>query len=170
MLAHHKLIKIAPHPITSVPTLNFDNIIGSIFLVKSLLLAVLKECSPISKEAGIKISALKQEIDALRKQGKFSYTDFAHIDSQFYAILYKQNEFQGLNKIIAKEKLYLDRMLRLFLKHEEDCKSIIRFYERILGAMQSNNVVLASSELCELARALEEYAFKAEKYYPEFFT
>lgn len=169
MLAHNTLIKVVPHPVTSIPTLDFDNIIGSIFLIKSLLLAIIKEYTPTSEETAITIATLRQEIFSLEKKDKIYDIDFARIDTQFYLVLSQQHELKQLTKLMLKEKLHVDRMLRLFLRHEEEYKPIIRIYEDILSSIQLNNITSASNALCELAKTLEEYAFKAEKYYPEFF-
>lgn len=169
LLVHDKLIKNVQHPVTSISTFDFGNIIDSIFLIKSLLLALVKECGPIPKEIEL-IKKLKQEIFSLEKEDRISYFDFANIDNQFYFVLYQQKESERLTAIILKEKFHIDRVLRIFLRQEERYKPIIKIYGNILNSIQSNNLTSASNALGELAKNLEEHVLRAKIYNPEYFS
>lgn len=169
MLAQDKVVQIVPQSVTTISKLDLSSAVDSIFIIKSLLVAIVKDCAFISIETELAISKLKPEIISLKNQDRISDLDFFHIDEQFYLVLSNIKGFERLANIILKEKLHIDRILRLCLKQQESYKPIIRIYGDVLDSIQSNNSKTASDSLGELADILKENAFKAKKHYPEFF-
>lgn len=169
LLAQDKLVHIIPQRVTTIAKLNLSATIDSIFIINSLLAAIIKDTMPVSGEIEVAIAKLEREMVSLEKADLVEDDDFFNIDHQFYLLLCKIKNFQRLTNLIFKEKIHIDRAMRLALKQQESCKPIIIFYRKILGSIRSGNRETALNALFELAKKFENYSFRAEKSYPEYF-
>ena len=160
--------KLAPQKVTSI--MQFDPVptLDSIFMVKSLLVAIVKDCAPISDELATTILALRKDITNLQTTTHISEFDFSSIDTEFYAILARLKDYQRLTKIIFEQKLPIERVIRQSLKQGQSCIPILRLYDDVLTSIQSHNPALATHKLFELANILEVYTAKVGSYYSEF--
>lgn len=169
MLNQDKLARRVPHGIAPISRIDLGSTIDSIFIIKSLLAAIIKDCASIPAETEVAISKLKQEIDSLETKEFISVAEFFAIDNQFYLALSQVKKFQRLTKIIIEEKLHVDRIIRLAVNQQECCKPIIGLYRNILDGIQSNSLEKALTALGELASVMEGYSLRVEKYYPDIF-
>ena len=169
LLAQDKLITVFPQRITTISKLDMRTTIDSIFIIKSLLAAIIKDPVPISAEMEVAIAKLEQEIACFEKEDGIKDDEFFEIDHQFYLLICKLKPFQRLTNIIFKEKIHIDRVIRLALKQQDDCKTIIFYYRQVLGGIRSGNREATLHSLEKLAKTVEYYSLRTEKYYPEYF-
>lgn len=169
LLAQDKLVHIIPQRATTICKLNLGATIDSIFIIQSLLAAIMKDCMPIPAGVEKEISRLEQDLIKLDQKDTIEEDDFFDIDHQFYLTLCRARNFQRLTTIIFKEKIHIDRALRLVLKQQESCKPIISFYRQIFTGIREKNTESALMGLCGLANTLEDYSIKAEQYFPQYF-
>lgn len=167
MLAQDEVIKTT-QAISTISTLDLNRAIDSIFIVQALLIAIVNDY-PTSIETDEAVKKLTQEITLLENTEGVTDIKFSYIDNQFYDALSNAKGFQRLAAIISKEKLHIDRIIRLFVRKQESYKAIITTYKNVLHGIQLNNATIASNALFDLAEILKEHTFAAEKYYPEFF-
>jgi DNA-binding GntR family transcriptional regulator len=169
LLAQDKLVQIIPQRCTTICKLELGNILDSIFIVKSILIAIVKDVAPehIAKE--LTIPQLRKNLLAIENGGGFSDIDFFKIDHQFYLTLSGLSGFPRLNKIIFKEKLNIDRTLRLSVEQQRDYLPIARIYGKVIDTLLSGAADKSIKALCELASTLETYANIAIKNHPALF-
>lgn len=169
LLAQDKLIQIIPQRRTTICKLELGNILDSIFIIRSILIAVVKDTllQPLENEAIIR--QLRENLSALETGSNHSELEFFKADHQFYLILSGLNGFKRLNKIIFKEKLNIDRILRLSTSKRQDYPIIAKLYGKVLDGIVSGDFEKPIKALCELASALEEHAHLAAKNHPELF-
>lgn len=167
MLAQDKLAHKAPQKNSPIARINLGSTTDSIFIIQSLLAAIIKDCAPISVEANVVMAKLKQEIIFLENKNSISDAEFFSINNQFYLALPQVKKFQGLTKIILKEKLRVDRIIRLALSQQESYKPILGVYKNILEGIQSNHMRIALNAVSEFADVMKDYAYKVEKTYPD---
>lgn len=168
MLAQGGFIQCSPD-VAKISKLDSSSTIDSIFIIRSLLIAIVKDCPPISSNTHIAILKLTQEIHQLEHKASISGAEFFHIDTQFYLILTNIKGFHRLASIILKEKLRLDRTLRLFVKGKEGYLPILRVYGAVLNGIQSGHPQKSSRALGELSELLKEAVATAKQKYPDFF-
>lgn len=168
MQAINTIVKRSQY-ITKLSKLEFNTAIDSIFIIKSLLIAILKDCGSISGDNKAAISKLMHEILYLENKDTISDVDFFYIDTHFYLILTNIKGFHRVANIIVKEKSQVDRVLRLFMSGTESYMSIIRIYSQILCGVQSDNTQKSLSALGELYDLIKECMASAKSRHPEFF-
>lgn len=157
------------HGVAKISKLDLNSTIDSIFIIESLLSAIVKDCSPVSGDTAVAVSKLMQDIWLLEKKDSISDADFFYIDKNFYAILTDIHGFHRVANIILKEKLHLDRTFRLFVKGKESYTPILRAYGAILCGVQENHSKKSLHALCELSELLKQRVMTAKQSYPEFF-
>jgi len=96
--------------------------------------------------------------------------DFYYRDAQFYLILSKASGFDRVTHIIAREKLHIERVLRLSLKSHLDFDSIKYFNQGILEGMKSQQATTSRRYVLELADELERRVILAKQRYSYYFT
>lgn len=169
LLAQDNLVQIVPQRCTTICKLDLGNILDSIFIVRSILIAIVKDLHSehIAKE--LTIPQLRKTLLTIENGDGFSDFDFFKIDHHFYLILSGLSGFPRLNKIIFKEKLNIDRTLRLSAGRQGDYIPIARIYGKVLDTLQSGAADKSIKALCELASVLEKYANLAIKNHPSLF-
>lgn len=168
MLAKSNFIQCS-QDVAKISKVDLNGTIDSIFIIKSLLIALVKDFPPISRNTSIAVLELMQEITYLENKDSISDAEFFHIDTNFYVILTNMKGFRRLASIILKEKLRVDRTFRLFVKGKESYIPILRVYNAILCGIQSNHSESSLSALSELSELLKAKAISAKQNYPDFF-
>ncbi len=169
LLAQDKLVQIIPQRCTTICKLELGNILDSIFIVRSILIAVVKDVHAQHIEKELTITQLKENLSALENGGVFSDADFFQADHNFYLTLSGLNGFPRLNKIIFKEKLNIDRTLRLSIGRRGDYIAIAKLYGKVLDGMLAGAPDKSIKAICEISDALEKYANMAVKCHPSLF-
>lgn len=169
LLAQDNLIQIIPQRRTTICKLDLGYILDSIFITRSILIAVVKDAllTPMVKK--IVIEQLREVLSSAEKSIVFTDADFFRVDHQFYQALSELNGFQRLNKIIFKEKVNIDRTLRLSLTTREERMTIVSLYGKITDGLLVDNPHKSIKALCDLAITLEAYAHQAKKNHPNWF-
>jgi DNA-binding GntR family transcriptional regulator len=169
LLEQDKLVQIIPQRCTTICKLELGNILDSIFIIRSILIAVVKDVSPQQIEKELTMPKLSDDLLAIEKNPGFSDVDFFKLDHHFYLTLTGLSGFPRLNKIIFKEKLNIDRTLRLSAGKPGDYTPIARLYRKILDGLLSGAADKSIKTLCELADMLEKFANTAMKNHPGLF-
>lgn len=169
LLAQDKLIQIIPQRCTTICKLDLGHILDSIFIIRSILIAVVKDALSTPIEKRLTISQLRERLLSIENGIGFSDIEFFKVDHLFYQTLSELNGFQRLNKIVFKEKMNIDRTLRLSLKKPDDYRTIVRLYGRVMDGLLENEYDKSIKALCELASLLEGHAKLAKKNYPHIF-
>lgn len=169
LLAQDNLVHVIPQKCTTISKLELGNILDSIFIVRSILIAIVKDANSehIAKE--LTIPQLRKNLLAIENGEGFSDFDFFKIDHHFYLTLSELSGFPRLNKIIFKEKVNIDRTLRLSAGRERDYIPIAKIYGKVLDNLLSGTTDKSIKALCELASTLETYAKVAIKNHPALF-
>lgn len=170
LLAQDKLVQIIPQKCTTICKLDLVSILDSIFIVRSILIAIAKDVplEQINKDSTI--PQLRKNLLTIENDKNFLDVDFFKFDHQFYLTLSLLSGFPRLNKIIFKEKLNIDRTLRLSVTRRGDYVAIARLYGKILDALLSGASDRSIKAFCELANLLETYANMAKKNHPYLFN
>lgn len=169
LLAQDKLVQIIPQRCTTICKLDLGNILDSIFIVRSILIAVVKDVHSQHIEKELTITQLRESLLALENAAVFSDADFFKADHYFYLALSGLNGFPRLNKIIFKEKLNIDRTLRLSIGRRGDYIAIAKLYGSVLDGLLAGAPDKSIKAICELSSTLEKYANMAMKYHPSLF-
>jgi DNA-binding GntR family transcriptional regulator len=169
LLEQDNLIQIIPQRCTTICKLDLPSILDSIFIVRSILIAIVKEALLQPLENKPMLLQLRECLSAMENGVNYSNYEFFKVDHQFYSALAELNGFQRLNKIILKEKINIDRTLRLSLGDRGDYVSISRIYVKVIDGLLSGDFDKPIKALFELASALEVYANQAIKKYPSLF-
>lgn len=169
LLAQDKLVQIFPQRCTTICKLDLASILDSIFIVRSILIAIVKDVHSHHIEKEITITQLRENILAIEGSPEFSDVDFFKVDNHFYLALSGLNGFPRLNKIIFKEKLNIDRTLRLSIGRRADYIAIAKLYGGVLDGLLAGAPDKSIKAICELAGILEKYANMAMKYHPSLF-
>lgn len=170
LLAQDNLVQIIPQRCTTICKLQLASILDSVFIVRSILIAVLKDVHEQSIEKTLTVTQLREKMLTLENCIVFSEDDFFKADHLFYVTLSGLNGFPRLNKIIFKEKLNIDRTLRLSVKRRSDYLPIAKLYRLVLDGLISGATDKSIKAICELARTLEKYAHAAAKNHPSLFV
>lgn len=168
-LAQDNLIQIIPQRCTTICKLELGNILDSIFIVRSILIAVIKDVHSQNIEKELTLSQLRDSLLTIESGAVFSDLDFFKADHHFYLTLSGLNGFPRLNKIIFKEKLNIDRTLRLSVGRRADYITIARLYRRVLDGLLSAAPDKSIKAICEMAITLEAFAKLAKKNNPSLF-
>lgn len=163
LLSQDKLVQVIPQRYTTICKLELGNILDSIFIVRSILIAIVKDVHAEHLKKELAISKLRENLQAVENSKSFSDVDFFKVDHHFYLILSGLSGFPRLNKIVFQEKLNIDRTLRLSVRKQEDYIPIARLYGKVLDNLLSGAPDTSIKALCELATILEAYASKAIK-------
>ncbi|HTF95464.1 MAG TPA: GntR family transcriptional regulator [Cellvibrio sp.] len=169
LLAQDQLVQIIPQRCTTICKLDLGNILDSIFIVRSILIAVVKDVHSQNIEKELTISQLREDISTLEKNAAFLDTDFFKVDHHFYQALSGLNGFPRLNKIIFKEKVNIDRTLRLSIGRRSDYASIVKLYGNVLDGLLAGAPEKSIKAICEIASTLEKYANMTAKFHPTLF-
>lgn len=169
LLAQDKLVQTFPQRCTTICKLELTNILDSIFIVRSILIAIVKDVHSQQIEKELTIAQLRANLLAIENDANFSDLDFFKVDNHFYLTLSGLNGFPRLNKIIFKEKLNIDRTLRLSIGRRSDYISIAKLYGNVLDGLLVGASDKSIKAICELAFMLEKYANMAVKYHPSLF-
>ncbi len=169
-LAQDNLVQIIPQHSTTIRKLELANILDSIFIIRSILIAILKDFHSHSIENTLAVTHLRDKLITIEKCIVFYEDDFFAADYHFYLTLSGLNGFPRLNKIIFKEKLNIDRTLRLSVKRRSDYIPIATLYRLVLDGLISGTADKSIKAICELATTLEKYARAAAKNHPNLFT
>lgn len=170
LLEQDNLIQIIPQRSTSVCKLDLAKILDSIFIVRSVLIALVKDASLQPIQNRNQLAELREKLLSIENGGNFSKPDFFKNDQQFYSALAELNGFQRLNQMIFKEKLNIDRILRLSLAKRGDYLAMARNYRRVLDGVLCGDFERPIKALCELADVLENYARQASNNHPHWFS
>lgn len=168
-LAQDNLIQIIPQKCTTICKLDLGDILDSIFIVRSVLIAVIKDVHSQNIEQDVAILPLRDSLLRMETGAGFTELDFFNADHHFYLTLSGLNGFPRLNKIISKEKLNIDRTLRLSMGRRADYITIARLYRRVLDGLLSGASDKSIKAMCEMASTLEAYAKLAKKNNPGLF-
>lgn len=168
-LAQDNLIQIIPQRCTTICKLELGNILDSIFIIRSILIAVVKDVHSQHIEEELTISQLRESLLTIESGASFSDLDFFKVDHHFYLTLSGLNGFPRLNKIIFKEKLNIDRTLRLSVERRGDYISIARLYRKVIDGLLSGAPEKSIKAICEMASTLGIYANLAKKNHPSLF-
>ncbi len=160
MINQNELIQTTPQQLAATSTTATSGATDSIFIVKSLLSAVIKDYLPASDEAVVAMSKLRQEITILLGEDNISYSYFAYIDTQFYLMLSMLKGYHRLAMLILNEKRHIDVAIGDAIKTQENYKKIFMAYANILDGIQSNNYNEASRALGELSKTLRTLMLK----------
>ncbi len=169
LLAQDNLVQIIPQRCTTICKLELGNILDSIFIVRSILIAIVKDVHSQHIEQELTLSQLREDLLSLERDGPSSGIDFFKVDSHFYLVLSGLNGFPRLNKIIFKEKLNIDRTLRLSIGRRSDYIFIAGLYGKVLDGLLTGAQDKSIKAICELANTLEQYAKQAVKVHPSLF-
>lgn len=169
LLEQDKLVQIIPQRRTTICKLDLGDILDSIFIVRSILIAVVKDVLSQPGETELAVMPLRENLSAIENGTTFSDADFFKVNHQFYLGLSELSGFQRLNKIVFKEKLNIDRALRLSLAKQKDYLPIARLYGKVLDGLLSGDAGKPINALCELANTLEQCANLAMKNNPHLF-
>jgi len=156
----HELYQPALQPFASATKANSGGAYESIFIVKSLLSAIIKDYLSDPDEAGLTLSKLRQEIAVLLADEKISYSYFSYIDAQFYLMLSMLKGFHRLTMLILNEKRHIDMAIGDAIRTQENYQKLFRLYANILDAILANNHNQASSSVSELAKLLSSLTLK----------
>lgn len=168
-LAQDNLIQIIPQRCTIICKLDLVSILDSIFIVRSILIAIIKDIHLQNIEKELTMSQLRDSLLAIESGANFSDLDFFKADYHFYLSLSGLNGFPRLNKIIFKEKLNIDRTLRLSIGRRADYITIARLYRRVVDGLLSGAPEKSIKAICEMADTLGSYANIAKKNHPDLF-
>lgn len=168
-LAQDNLIQIIPQRCTTICKLDLGSILDSIFIIRSILIAIVKDVHSQHIEAELTISQLRESLLLIESGASFSELDFFKVDHNFYLTLSGLNGFPRLNKIIFKEKLNIDRTLRLSAERRGDYISIARLYRQVIEGLTSGAPEKSIKAICEMANTLGAYANLAKKNHPSLF-
>jgi len=169
LLSQDKLVQVIPQRCTTICKLELGNILDSIFIVRSILIAIVKDVHSGHLEKELSLSQLREKLLAIESDKNFSDMDFFKVDHHFYLTLSGLSGFPRLNKIIFKEKLNIDRTLRLSVKRQADYIAIARLYRKVLDTLLAGASDKSIKALCELAGLLEAYANTAINNHPHLF-
>lgn len=169
LLSQDKLVQVIPQRCTTICKLELGNILDSIFIIRSILIAIVKDVSSTHIEKELVLAQLRTNILAIENDKNFSDVDFFKVDHHFYLTLSGLSGFPRLNKIIFKEKLNIDRTLRLSAKRQVDYIAIAKLYGKIIDTLLAGAPDKSIKALCELASLLETYANTAIKNHPHLF-
>lgn len=169
LLEQDKLVQIIPQRCTTICKLELGNILDSIFIVRSILIAVVKDVHSQNIEKELTITQLRESLSALEDGAVFSDADFFKADHHFYLTLSGLNGFPRLNKIIFKEKLNIDRTLRLSIGRRSDYIAIAKLYGKVLDGLLAGAPDKSIKAICEISGTLEKYANIAMKCHPSLF-
>jgi GntR family transcriptional regulator, rspAB operon transcriptional repressor len=169
LLSQDRLVQVIPQRCTTICKLELGTILDSIFIVRSILIAVVKDVESAHIEKELTLSKLRENLLAVENNKGFSDIDFFKIDHQFYLTLSGLSGFPRLNKMIFKEKLNIDRTLRLSVQWKGDYITITKLYGKTLDTLLAGAPDKSIKALCELASLLETYAHIAIKNHPHLF-
>lgn len=170
LLEQDKLVQIIPQRCTTICKLDLVSILDSIFIVRSILIAVVKDVNSQHIEKEPIIAQLRESLSALEGGTAFSDEDFFKADQHFYLALSGLNGFPRLNKIIFKEKINIDRTLRLSIGRRADYIAIAKLYRSVLDGMLAGAPEKSIKAICELSGTLDKYANVAVKFHPSLFN
>ncbi|PUA29915.1 MAG: hypothetical protein B0W54_05065 [Cellvibrio sp. 79] len=169
LLAQDKLVQIIPQRCTTICKLDLANILDSIFIVRSVLIAVVKDVHAQHIEKELTVTQLRESLLILEGGDIFSDADFFKADHHFYLTVSGLNGFPRLNKIIFKEKLNIDRTLRLSIGRRGDYIAIAKLYGKVLDGLLAGAPDKSIKAICEISDTLEKYANMAVKCHPSLF-
>jgi GntR family transcriptional regulator, rspAB operon transcriptional repressor len=169
LLSQDKLVQVIPQRCTTICKLELGTILDSIFIVRSILIAIVKDVYSAHIEKELILSQLRENLLSIENDNVFSDVNFFKVDHHFYLALSGLSGFPRLNKIIFKEKLNIDRTLRLSIKRPGDYIAIARLYAKVLDALLAGAPDKSIKALCELASLIEAYANTAIKNHPQLF-
>jgi hypothetical protein len=169
LLAKDNLVQIAQQRVTTKCKLDLDCVVESIFIIKSLLMAILKDPTPNLVCEKITLSKLSSKIYKVVNAGLVSEFEFFDIDKNFYLVLSHLKGFNRVANIISKENLHINRALRLSLATQADYQRVLKLYSDVLQGIELSHVDSSVSAVTELAGALKNYIITAEKSHPEYF-
>ncbi len=170
LLAQDNLVQIIPQRCTTICKLELASILDSIFIIRSILIAILKDVQSSNIEKCLAVTHLRDKMLALENCIVFSEDEFFAADHHFYLTLSGLNGFPRLNKIIFKEKLNIDRTLRLSDRRRSDYLPIAKLYRLVLDGLIIGAADKSIKAICELANTLEKYARAAAKNHPSLFV
>jgi hypothetical protein len=160
VINQYELIQPFPRQLAATSTIPTGGAIDSLFIVNSLLSAVIKDCLPAPDETSVAISKLRQEIIILLEEDNVSYSYFAYVDTQFYLMLSMLKGYHRLAMLILSEKRHIDMAIGDAIKTQENYKAIFRCYANILDGIRSNNYHETSMALGELSKTLRTLMLK----------
>jgi len=164
-LEQDKLIQVASPSEATVVKLDANTIAEAIFIIKSIISAIISVYSPVENEK--LISALKDRICLLKNN--ISTDEFFNLDNQFYLTLSQLAGFPGVTDILFKERLHIERVLRLSFRAKSGYQTLVSVYMKVLLGMESNQPAVALMAVTDMVCILEQHAAMAKNNYPEFF-
>ena len=169
LLSQDNLVQVIPQRCTTICKLELGHILDSIFIVRSILIAIVKDVSSEHIEKALVISQLRENLLAIENSNGFSDVEFFKVDHHFYLALSGLSGFPRLNKIIFKEKLNIDRTIRLSIGRRGDYRPIARLYGKVIDTLLAGASDKSIKALCELATILETHARVAIENHPHLF-
>lgn len=169
MLAQDKLVQIIPQRVTTIARLDLANIQDSLFIIESLLVAVIKDSLPLEPEKNNQVAKLQQAMLALTQAAQIPSAEFHELTEQFYWVLSGVKGYERLTKMIFREKVHLDRVLRLSLQKQADYREICTACAQVLESVQSNQLAASLTALSTLMRVFESCSHRARSNHAELF-
>lgn len=169
MLAQDKLVQIVPQRVTTIARLDLGNIQDSLFIIESLLVAVIKDSVPLGAEKNKEFAQLLQAMSTLAQAEQIPHAEFLAITEQFYRVLSGVKGYERLTQIIFREKVHLDRVLRLSLQKQSDYREICAACTQVLESVQSNQLAASLTALSTLMRVFESCSRRARNNHAELF-
>ena len=169
LLEQDNLVQIFPQRCTTICKLELTNILDSIFIVRSILIAIIKDLDLHQTDIKKTIVQAKEHLVTIDSDVKFSDLDFFKADNHFYSTLTGLNGFPRLNQIIFNAKLNIDRTLRLSIGRRADYIAISKLYDRVLDGLIEDAADKSIKAICELSSLLENHANIAVKVHPSLF-
>lgn len=169
MLAQDKLVQIIPQRVTTIARLDLANIQDSLFIIESLLVAVIKDSLPLEPEKNNQVAKLQQAMLALTQAAELPSAEFLELTERFYWVLSGVKGYERLTKIIFREKVHLDRVLRLSLQKQADYREICTACTQVLESVQLNQLAASLTALSTLMRVFESCSHRARSNHAELF-
>lgn len=169
LLTKDTLVHINSQQCTIICKLDLGNILDSIFIVRSILIALVKDLNLEHNENQVTILKLRQNLFLIENKPHLAEIDFFKADHHFYHTLAQLSGLPRLNKIILKEKLNIDRMLILHLGQQGNYSSLAKLYGKTLDGLLSGAPEKSIAALCSLASILNTHANKTVKDHPNLF-
>lgn len=156
-------------PNKKVPRLDFGDTLNAIFIVKAMLVAIIKDPGSRSAKALMTIAAVRQNSSQFENSFNVSRTEFFKLSDQFYSSILKLNGLERVTAVILREKGHIDSTLQLALTDWTDYKLMNSLYEDILTGLQLGRIDDALNAIYRLGQALDAYALIAKENHPDFF-
>lgn len=162
-------IKNTITPKKNVSRLDFGDTLNAIFIIKAMLVAIVKDPRARSVKALMTIAAVRQSSSQFEHSFNVTKAEFFKLSDQFYSSILKLNGLERVTAVILQEKVHIDSILQLALTDWTDYKLMNSLYVDILTGLQLGQIDAALNAIYRLGQALDAYALIARENHPDFF-